>query len=356
VPGVDDLFADLDDAARLALDVALGTAAALGDHQCGTEYLLLGLFATARDEMAEVGELFVLDELRIERAIQKTRDGHFCGAEYDGDPPLSARAIAAARTRRHDGTGPTGTFELLAGALADDDSGACQVLRELCVRPEEVRRLAAYGTRHLTKEEAAVLLELLDRRRTDRHRPWWGPLEPEDGALGLHFGDHDSLEIARSKSAIATLERLAVTPDGFRVSLRVESLRPWVLPPELEPPEILVPGGPPTHRVGPEMLRFEFVFADGETVSNLQPVERWRTTRPTAPVLVPLATLSEHHRENDRRSVERRTIVMDWWVWPLPVEGTIEVRLDWPAEVLNGLVAFDGRPLVSAANQLRVSS
>jgi hypothetical protein len=355
VPGVDDLFADLDDAARLALDVALGTAAALGDDHCGTEYLVLGLFATARGEMAEVGELFVLDELRIERAIQKTRDGHFCGAEYDGDPPLSPRAIVASRTRRADGTGPTGVFEMLAGALADDDSGACAVLRELGVRPEEVRRLAAYGTRHLTKEEAAVLLEMLDRRRTDRHRPWWGPAHP-DRLLGMPLGDGGALEVARSRSAVATLEGLAVTIDGFRVSLRVESLRPWVLPPELEPPEILVPGRAPTHRVGPEMLRLEFVFADGESVSNLQPVERWRPTRPTAPVLVPLSTSSEHHRENDRRSIERRIIVMDWWVWPLPVEGTIEVRLDWPAEVLSGLVAFDGRALVAAANQLRVSS
>lgn len=355
MPGVDDLFAGLDDAARLALDVALGTAAALGDHECGTEYLLLGLFATARGEMAEVGELFVLDELRIERAIQKTRDGHFCGAEYDGDPPLSARAIVAARTCRHDGTGPTGAFELLAGALADDDSGACQVLRELGVRPEEVRRLAAYGTRHLTKEEAAVLLEMLDRRRPDLHKPWWGPSEPA-GMRPIPIGAGERLELARSKSAVATLEGLGVTADGFQVSLRVESLGPWVLPPALEPPEILLPGRPPTHRVGPEMLRFELVFADGESVSNLQPVERWRPTRPTVPVLVPLSTSSEHRRENDRRCVERRVVVMDWWVWPLPVEGTIEVRLDWPAEVLSGLVAFDGRPLVSTGNQLRVSS
>ena len=95
---MDELFADLDDAARLALDVALGTAAALGDSQCGTEYLLFGIFATARGEMAEVGELFVLHELRIERAIQKLRDGNFNGAEYDGDPPLSRRACVASRS------------------------------------------------------------------------------------------------------------------------------------------------------------------------------------------------------------------------------------------------------------------
>jgi hypothetical protein len=352
---VDDVFADLDDAARLALDVALGTAAALGDHECGTEYLLLGIFATARGEMAEVGELFVLDELRIERAIQKIRDGNFCGAEYDGDPPLSPRARAAARTRRHDGSGPTGVFELLAGAVADDESGACQVLRELGVRPEEVRRLAAYGTRHLTKEEAAVLLEMLDRRSAERHRPWWGPA-PDSRVVPVRVDGRHELEVARSVSAVATIDSLLVSGEGFGLTLRIESLRPWVLPPALEPPEILVPGREPTHRVGPDMLRFELVFADGERVSNLAPTVRWRMERPSSPVLLPLATRTEITRTNDRRRVEHRVVTTHWWVWPLPVPGTVEVRLAWPAEVLSGLVSFDGRPLLRAANELNVNS
>lgn len=352
---MDDVFADLDDAARLALDVALGTAAALGDHLCGTEYLLLGIFATARGEMAEVGELFVLDELRIERAIQKIREGHFCGAEYDGDPPLSPRALAATRTKRHDGTGPTGVFELLAGVLADDESGACQVLRELGVRTEEVRRLAAYGTRHLTKEEAAALLEMLDRRRDDRHRPWWGPA-PDARGVAVKMDGRSAIEVARSRSAVATMDALQVYEGGFSFRLRVESLRPWVLPPTFEPPEILVPGRAPSHRVGPDMLRFELVFADGERVNNLTFVERWRMERPQLPILLPLSSHTEVTRTNDRRRVEHRIETTEWWVWPLPAPGTVEVRLDWPAEVLSGLVSFDGRPMVDAANALHVGS
>ncbi len=352
VTAVDELFADLDDAARLALDVALGTAAALGDSQCGTEYLLFGIFATARGEMAEVGELFVLDELRIERAIQKLRDGNFNGAEYDGDPPLSRRARVAARTKRFDGTGPTGVFEMLSGALEDDTSGACTALRELGVRPEEVRRLAAYGTRHLSKDEAALLLEMLDRRAVGRHRAWWGPM-PDSRIVPLRAGRWEILEVGRSASAVAHIDGLAVTCDGFGLSLRVESLRPWVLPPTFEPPEILVPGGSPLHRVGPEMFRIELTFADGERVTNRVPVGRWRDEQPPTPVLVPLSSRTEITRNNDRRRTEHRVITTQWWVWPLPAQGTVEVRVDWPAEVLSGIAAFDARPLLETASTLR---
>ncbi|MCH7789249.1 MAG: hypothetical protein IH940_07370, partial [Acidobacteria bacterium] len=133
---------DLDDAGRLALDVALGTAGAIGDDQCGTEYLLFGVIATAADDVAELARLFALDSLRIERAINKLRQ-HRYSLSHDGpgDPPFSPRAARAVRTRRADGSGPTGPFELLHGALCDNASGASQVLRELGVRPDEVRRL-----------------------------------------------------------------------------------------------------------------------------------------------------------------------------------------------------------------------
>jgi hypothetical protein len=245
-------------------------------------------------------------------------------------------------------------FELLAGVLADDNSGACAVLRELGVRPEEVRRLAAYGTRHLTKEEAAVLLEMLDRRRVDRHRPWWGP-SPAAKGLSVTVEGRRDIELARSVSAVATFDALQVFDSGFTFTLRVESLRPWVLPPALEPPEILVPGRPPTHRVGPDMLRFELVFADGERVNNLTPVERWRMERPSGSILLPLSTRTEITRTNDRRHVEHRVVTTDWWVWPLPPPGTIELRLDWPAEVLSGLGSFDARPMLAAASALQVS-
>ena len=185
---MDEPYDDLDDAARRALEVALAAAAAIGDQQCGTEYLLYGLFAGARGDMAEIAELFVLDALRVERAIQKVREPFtYTSNDYDGDPQLTPRALASLHTRRHDGSGPTGVFEILFGVLHDPRSGACAVLRELGVRPEEVHRLAAYGRRHLSKDEAAVLLEALDRRDLNRHRPWWGPL-PDASLMPCSFG------------------------------------------------------------------------------------------------------------------------------------------------------------------------
>ena len=347
---MDELLDGLDDAARVSVEVAMGAAGALGDRQCGTEYLLYGLFATARGELSDIAELFALDSLRIERAVAKLREPFTCdGSAYDGDPSFSTRAVAAMRTLRHDGTGPTGPFELLYGILEDPRSGASAVLRDLGVRPEEVHRLAAYGRRHLSRDEAQALLEVLDRRRSRNH-PWWGPEESE--RLIPFSPGCSSLEIGRSASAVASIDGIAVGSEGFLLSLAVESLRPWVLPPVVEPPEILVPGASATRRLGPEILRFEVVFADGERVSSLAPGERWRSERPGQPVMVPLSVRTETIRPNDRRNAERRRVVADWWIWPIPAPGTVELRVEWPAEVLSGLASFDGRDLVQAAHAL----
>ena len=343
---MEDLLQQLDAPARRALDVALAAAAAINDRHCGTEYLLFGLFSGGVGEMSEIAELFVLDGLRIERAIHKVREPFLLpGLAYDGDPQLSLRAAAALRTTRYDGTGPTGLFEVLYGALEDPRSGASTVLRELGVRPEEVRRLAAYGRRHLTRDEAAQLFEALDRRETSGFQPWWGPREP------LHEADFDgqkALELGRSVSAVARASRLAFGADGLAISLQVESLRDWVLPPVLDPPEILTPGFAAKRRIGPELLRFEMVFADGTRVSNMHATERWSRQRPSRAALVPMEHDSRLVRANDRRQADYRVVEARWWVWPLPPAGTIELRVYWPAEVLSGLAAFDARRALAA--------
>jgi hypothetical protein len=344
-------FPHLDDDARAVIDRALSAAAALGDRECGTAYVLYGLFAKAQGDLAEVGELFVLDALRIERAIQKLREP-FQGGDYDGDPPLSERVLLACTTRPYSGQGPTGVFELLFGILADDDASSCAVLRELGVRPAEVRRLAAYGTRHLTRDEAAALLEALDRRGRERPHGWWGPADDEP----LVPAPMEPLEVARSASAVASLTEIRRGRDGLALTLSVESLRPWLLPPTFEPPDFLMPARSSVHRLAPEFFRFELVFSDGSRADNFTPIDRWSQDRPDSRVLVPLEARTEITRPNDRRRVERRVVQTQWWLWSLPSEGTIEVRVVWPAEVLSGLVAFDGRPLLRATAPHRIAS
>lgn len=346
---------DLDAAGRLALEVALGTAGAIGDDRCGTEYLLFGVIATATGDVAELASLFALDTLRIERAINHLRS-HRYSLEHDGpgDPPLSPRAEHALRTRRADGPGPTGPFEILHGALADDSAGACQVLRELGVRPDEVRRLVAYGIRHLSSEQIEQLIQTLDRRGGS-HRGWWGP--PPGGPLRVVPLGEPPLEVGRSVSVIASMQSVQVGPDGFGFSLVLESRRPWLLPPILQPSEILVPGRAPEHHTGPDTLRLGLVFADGRRADSLQPFFRWDPAMPSEPRLLLLGSRSEITRFNDRRLFERHVLVADWWVWPTPPAGTVELRVDWPAEMLSGLASFDGRDLVndSQASDLRTA-
>ena len=113
------------------------------------------------------------------------------------------------------------------------------------------------------------------------------------------------------------------------------------------------PGGSPLHRVGPEMFRVELTFADGERVTNRVPVSRWRNEQPPTPVLVPLSSRTELTKNNDRRRTEHRVSTTQWWVWPLPAPGTVEVRVDWPAEVLSGTATFDAGSLLETASTLR---
>ncbi len=340
---------NLDDAAQSALTVALETAGAIGDDQCGTEYLLYGIMATATGDTAELADLFALDALRIERGIHVLR-AHRFSLEHDGvgPTPLTDRANRALRTpRADDAEGSTGVFEILHGLLEDESSGACQVLRELGVRPTEMRRLVAYGTRHMTKEELDELLETLDRRTAD-HRPWWGP-RPGETLETLNFPDQGgAVQLAASESAVARLPTVAVTPEGFGLTVTIESLRPWLLPPVLQPVEVLVPGQAPELVDGPELFSLELHFSDGTFVSNRSIWPRWTQDRPDRPVLVSVGTRTEIVDMNDRRRSEHRLVTSDWWVWPLPPEGPIELRVSWSAESLFGSASFDGRPMLAA--------
>ena len=342
---------DLDADAGRALFVALEVAGAIGDDQCGTEYLLHGIMASPSGDVAELAGIFALDPMRIERGIQTLRQHRF-SLDHDGPghPPLTARAQRALLTPRADGSGPTGVFEMLHGLIEDEASGACQVLRELGVRPAELRRLVAYGTRHLDSDQLDELLSTLDRRRA-AHRPWWGP-EPGIEMETLAFDNGEPLEVARSESATVSLRTIAVTDSGFGITLGIESLRPWLLPPVLAPPDVLVPGQNALVDLGPEFFYVSVRFADGGHVSNVRLWPRWTADEPTGNVLVAVGSRTEHINLNDRRRGDHQVITADWWSWPLPADGPMDLQVRWPAEALSGTVRVDGRPVLAAARAL----
>lgn len=337
---MDELLQGLDDDARLVVEVALGTAGAFGDVECGTAYLLFGAVATAKGEVAQLAELFALDNIRVERAILAVRERYLSGATYDGDPQLSRRAVQALRTPRRDGSGPTGVFELLHGAISDPASGANAVLRQLGIRPDEFGRLVGYGTWHLSRQEADALLDALDRR-AGRHLEWWGPADDETGVQLLL----EPLELARSRSAVARIASVEAFDEGIRFRLEVEALTTWLLPPRMQPEEVLVPGHGPRFTSGPEMLRLKVQLGDGRRTTNEVVEDRFVLQRPTGSRLVPLGHRTEVLRRNDRRQFEARVEAADWWLWPMPPPGLFEIRVDWPAEVLHGALTFDGGEL-----------
>lgn len=338
--------------ARLALDVACGTAGAMGDDHCGTEHLLFGLAATAADEFAELAELFALDVTRVERALVALR-AHRCrpGEDDVPDPNLSSRAEIALLSSPAAGEGGLGAFDLLAALLSDPRSGAAAVLRTLGVRIGDIRSLAELGAARLGHDEVEGLMAALDRRG-DTHRPWWGP--PDGGRLAwVDLSDGSHRLLGRSETAVATVDRLVASRQGFGLTITITSCEEWLLPPRWEPAEELIPGVGSVHRREPDVVIIDLQLGeDGRVVSNRAPSTRWRADEPRAGTLVRLGSRSVVDERNDRRRATRRAETSEWWVWPLPERGPIEISLDWPAEALNGVLELDADEIRGAAVSL----
>ena len=342
---MEDNFQSLDQRARLALDVAIGTAGASGDPQCGTEHLLFGLIATADKEMGELSDLFALNTLRIERGLRELAPASAVGPLTGSRPGLSTRAQRALTNPHRDGDSLVAPFDVLYEILGDEGSGASQVLRALGVRIDEVRRLAGYGMRRLSPEQIESVITSLNRRSDANHRPWWGPSAEEQLTTMAPTPD-GPLELARSRTTIVTLRTVAGGQDGFGFTLCLESTEPWLLDPVLVPGELLVPGQGSKALLGPDLVRVELTFADGSVVDNRAPVARYERERPFGGRLVLLGHRREVTKLNDRRHPLRQLVIADWWVHPRPAAGTIQFRVDWPAESVSGLGSFDARALV----------
>lgn len=148
-------------------------------------------------------------------------------------------------------------------------------------------------------------------------QPWYGPPQNVIGA-GLAL----DLLLARTPDAALSLERFAVYPSGFRFSLvirgRTEDIgwqfeenftRAWRRGRNRSRTEI-----------PPERLRFGIQFADGSKATNLHfsHVEPGET--PAGPVL------NEGGGGGGGRRWDH-----DYWVWPLPVPGSLAFACEWPA-------------------------
>jgi len=351
---------ELDAGARMTLDVALGTAGAMGDERCGTEYVLFGAVATATGDMAELCELFALDTARLERAIVAIRGHRFEPVEEGHiDPPVSPRAELALHGKSLSGADRRSSFDLLLGCLNDPRSGAATVLRHLGVRLGDIRRLVELGAARLDRSEVENLITALDRR--DRtHYSWWGP-EADASVARVPLPNQRPQLIARSQTAEITLDAVVAGPDGFGLTITVTSLDDWVLPPVWESIEYLSPGVGAEHRLVPEVITIDVSYPDGTQLSNRQGGHRWRADLPTPGALVRLGTRKTVEDRNDRRRPVRHVETTEWWAWPLPVDGLMNVgpiALDvrWPAEAAEGMVTLDGAAIVERAASMRASA
>lgn len=329
----------LDDPAHLALDVAQHAAMANGDSMCGTEYLLYGIVATARGDVVDLIDLFALNTLRVDRAIERLVAKRGIDPMNRGRPALTRRAEQALQTERLDGTGPSGVFEILHGLLVDDSSGACSVLRDLGVQPHEARRLVNYGIRHLSDDEVEELLSSLDRRG-EGHKGWWGPDQERDIRPLNNFSDAP-LQIASSNSAEVELATLATDGEGLGFTFVIRSTKSWVLPPVFVPEEALIPGHGARYNNGPDFFIVQVTLPDGTTVDNRRVLDRYCNSEPVESVLLRIGQRDEHIALNDRRQPDQHIITGDWWIWPLPTEGSIEITVDWPAESVSGSAVIE---------------
>ena len=126
---------------------------------------------------------------------------------------------------------------------------------------------------------------------------------------------------------------------GFTVVVR--SRRSWVLPPVFVPEEALIPGNGARYNNGPDFFLLQVVLPDGTVIDNRKVMERYASSSPGEPRLLRIGQRDEHISLNDRRLQDRHVITGDWWVWPLPQSGPIEIRVDWPAESVSGSTRID---------------
>ncbi|MEM8708855.1 MAG: hypothetical protein AAGE98_20495, partial [Actinomycetota bacterium] len=184
------------------------------------------------------------------------------------------------------------------------------------------------------------------------HGRWWGPAT-DAPVVRVPLGDGDRRLLGRSDTAVATLDGLVAGPEGYGITVTISSCDHWLLPPKWEPDEELLPGIGSIHRTAPDVVTIDLRDGMDRVVTNRSPRPRWRADRPSTGSLVRLGTRTVVDDRNDRRFPARRAETSEWWAWPLPSDGPLELRFEWPAEAIAGVIDLDAEEINLQAESLR---
>jgi hypothetical protein len=122
------------------------------------------------------------------------------------------------------------------------------------------------------------------------------------------------LVLGRSDAAVVVVMGLVVYTTGWVFRAAVLLREPW----DSASHVLARPGVPEPAR----RLRFGIEFPDGARATSIDGLPSYQT-RPGGPVLMPSGGAGSRPRD-------RRRLVFDWWVWPLPGPGHITLYCEWP--------------------------
>jgi hypothetical protein len=332
---------DLDEAARSVVAAARQAARELGHERCGTEHLLLG--ATRRPDLDEhdVCKLFGLEHPLVEMLVEHIGASRRVRGPLPDPLPLSTRATQALATTRADGTGPTGWPELLHGALSDDASGACEIVRRLGKDLNWLRVALRQQTRHLTPQEAQEEADQLDAMARARHPPWIGP-HPGDRRVHLALpeptDDHGAVRLAEHGGTTARIANLFAASEGFGFTVMVAG-PVWDHQLTFEPDNARRASA---GRDDDVLVTIE--FADGSRVDNTD-----RHTSGYATADPPAGRVLAVVEQGGSRSNTHAAAECELWSWPLPPPGPVTIDVTWAHRSLHGRLVLSGDELLAAA-------
>ena len=160
--------------------------------------------------------------------------------------------------------------------------------------------------------------------------PWVGVAVPVEALM------------ARSASAAVIIKRVAVYRDGFELTVA------GLLHPSVGPDDGCVDRwgmGRPGKPVPDEMLRVGLAWPDGGRATNLDEWGRmWSTDVEPEP--------TAHGLETNGGSGSSFEMSHDYWAWPVPEAGPLQLVVEWPAYGIAETVAtLDGSLFAAAAER-----